>query len=539
MKHTPSLPSLLTDRFSYKLLSCIGLVAMADYFFFGKGPRHFGCTLGLWIAALLLVIGLHRRWQKATRPAAWLIGGATFGLALALIENPNLLGFFLIVLGLISLAALHNATWFGDTLRWLQHLIVYSVMHWGRLFVDVFRWLRAGRRSKSLSLRWLGYWLVPALLSILFLVLFYIANPVIHQWLNALNIQVLIDLLSPRRWLYWFAIAWISWGLIRPKMYRLTYSNPHEAVDAPPKLSRPVYDFFFNTTSITSGLVVFNLIFFLQTILDVIYLWSSRALPEGLTHAEYAHRGTYPLIFAALLAAGFVLVALHPNSSSERNPTVRTLVFFWILQTVFLVTSSVWRTWLYIEEYSLTYLRISALIWMGLVTAGLLYIIVRILLGKTNRWLVNINCATLLCVLYLCSWLDFSSMIAWYNVRHCQEITNHSQALDLDYMEKLGPPALPALRWYIDKLGGSDAAETRGVKAHSRETEDGVTVEVEVTTFPNGRSIDDARVYAMEIESELYEDLIESLATWRSWTWRKQRILDELQACSAYRDDAL
>ena len=60
-------------------------------------------------------------------------------------------------------------------------------------------------------------------------------------------------------------------------------------------------------------LAVFNIIFALQTLLDVIYLCGGAALPRGLTYASYAHRGSYPLIAAALLAAAFVIVTFRPG----------------------------------------------------------------------------------------------------------------------------------------------------------------------------------------------------------------------------------
>ena len=53
---------------------------------------------------------------------------------------------------------------------------------------------------------------------------------------------------------------------------------------------------------------MFNALFAVQTVLDLTYLWGGVALPDGMTYATYAHRGAYPLIVTALLAAGFVLV---------------------------------------------------------------------------------------------------------------------------------------------------------------------------------------------------------------------------------------
>ena len=64
-----------------------------------------------------------------------------------------------------------------------------------------------------------------------------------------------------------------------------------------------------------------------QTVLDAAYLWGGVALPDGMTYASYAHRGAYPLIVTALLAAGFVLAAMRPGSATSNDPLIRRLVY--------------------------------------------------------------------------------------------------------------------------------------------------------------------------------------------------------------------
>ena len=85
-------------------------------------------------------------------------------------------------------------------------------------------------------------------------------------------------------------------------------------------------------------------------------------LPGDLTLAGYAHRGAYPLIATALLAALFVLVTLRPGSETARSRGIKVLVTLWIAQNLLLVASTMCRTFDYIESYSLTVLRIAALI---------------------------------------------------------------------------------------------------------------------------------------------------------------------------------
>ena len=53
--------------------------------------------------------------------------------------------------------------------------------------------------------------------------------------------------------------------------------------------------------------------------MDFVYLWGGKTLPDGMSYAEYAHRGAYPLIATALLAGAFVLVALRPGSETESD----------------------------------------------------------------------------------------------------------------------------------------------------------------------------------------------------------------------------
>ena len=150
----------------------------------------------------------------------------------------------------------------------------------------------------------------------------------------------------------------------------------------------------------------------MQTGLDVVYLWGGVALPDGLTYAAYAHRGAYPLIVTALLAAGFVLAAMRPGGPAERKPVIRVLVFLWIAQNVMLVVSSMLRLDLYVQIYSLTWWRVAAFIWMLLVAVGLILIVARIAFNRSNTWLVQMNLATLALLACICAFINFPYVIA-------------------------------------------------------------------------------------------------------------------------------
>jgi hypothetical protein len=205
--------------------------------------------------------------------------------------------------------------------------------------------------------------------------------------------------------------------------------------------------------SVTLSLIAFNLIFVLQNLMDVLYLGGLASMPAGVTLADYAHRGAYPLIATALLAALFVLVTLRPGSTTAEVPLIRRLVVVWIAQNIVLVGSSILRTVDYVEAYSLTGLRIAALAWMVLVGFGLGAICWRLLRGRSAAWLININLAAALMALTVASFVNFGAMAAQWNVRHAREVGGAGVRLDLCYLNRLGPSALLPL---IELEGRSD-----------------------------------------------------------------------------------
>ena len=117
---------------------------------------------------------------------------------------------------------------------------------------------------------------------------------------------------------------------------------------------------------------------------------------------------------------------LRSRRNEARRPgraisVIRPLVYLWVAQNVLLVASSILRLDLYVQIYLLTWWRIAAFIWMLLVAFGLLLIVARIALNRSNGWLIRANLITLTATLYVCSLVNFAAMIADYNVSHSRE----------------------------------------------------------------------------------------------------------------------
>ena len=195
----------------------------------------------------------------------------------------------------------------------------------------------------------IAVWVVPVLMSCIFLMLFASANPLIEKWLSAANLAKLTENLSAPRILFWLLALCLIWPFIHQRWHRTRTSATHPAIAIGTGE-------FLSTATVLRSLILFNLLFAVQTVLDVVYLWGSAALPADITYASYAHRGAYPLILTALLAAGFVLVAMRPGGPAEQSNVIRPLVYLWVAQNVMLVISSILRLDLYVQTYLLTYL---------------------------------------------------------------------------------------------------------------------------------------------------------------------------------------
>lgn len=244
-------------------------------------------------------------------------------------------------------------------------------------------------------------------------------------------------------------------------------------------------------------LVLFNGVFAVQTGLDAWYLVGGAALPEGMTYAEYAQRGAYPLVATALLAGVFVLAGFRPGGVATRSVWARRLVGLWVAQNVALMGSAAWRLHLYVEVYSLTRWRVAAAVWMGLVAVGFGWLIWRIVADRDNAWLLRRVGLTLAAVLYAMCFVDVDGRIADYNVRRCAEMGGRGQAIDVAYLERLGPAALPAVTRLVEAGHGDVSATVR-------------------------RTWEDAeRLTAAEVQALLQAELGETLDDWRGWTWRR------------------
>ncbi|WP_370101052.1 DUF4153 domain-containing protein [Bradyrhizobium yuanmingense] len=429
----PIRPSALSAKLAVALL----LAGLADWLFYGQ---RIGLSLTLFAIATACVSVLFNHAALDLRRA--MISGAILVLGLVpAMEELNTLSFLILVASLtiaLLLATNPDTTGLTDRARALCNFLLLGPF---RFFLDAPQAFNMSAFTRGIAL-----WLMPAALSTVFIALFAAANPVIEQWVSLLNPKIMFDYVNMWRVLFWTLMLALVWPFIHVRWRRRAVVAAAVAEGpVPPPLPPMVSAEFLGPSTILRSLILFNLLFAAQSILDGIYLWGHVALPDNMTYATYSHRGAYPLIATALLAAAFVLVAMRPGGPAEKSKVIRPLVYLWVGQNVLLVVSSIRRLDLYVDIYMLTYWRIAAFVWMGLVALGLILIVARIVLDRSNQWLIGANLAALAIVLYGCSLVNFDAFIADYNVVHSREVSGKGVQIDIDYLLTLGPQAVPAI----------------------------------------------------------------------------------------------
>ncbi len=415
------------------LLLAAAFVALADWLFYGW---DLGISLPLFLGGL----GIAGNGVGAPRNIRIVMTAAFVAGLLAVVEDINPLS---VILSTLATALFVNVMTVRAPSLWPWLLLEAATVPLRgpfRLAGDLFGALR---RMKAWTPGWLGSlvaWIVPLGIFAIFLRLLSSANPLIEHRLMQIDLRTLLGYFDLSRTLFWAFIICVIWPLIRRRI-RSRPVRPAEPGVATAAPSDP--DYLLGAQAMLRSLILFNALFALQSGLDLVYLWGGATLPDGMSHAEYAHRGAYPLIATALLAAGFVLVAMRPGGAAEQSRLIRPLVLAWIGQNILLVISSIFRLDLYVAAYSLTWLRLAAFIWMLLVAAGLLLILIQIVWRKSLSWLVAANAVAL--VLYGCCFINAPRIIAAYNVSHCREIGGSGPALDMNYLLSLGAEVLPAL----------------------------------------------------------------------------------------------
>jgi Domain of unknown function (DUF4173) len=391
-----------------RAISVLALVLLADLLFWEAAPGLSAALYAVVVFAVVVLDAHPRQWQ---RPAGLLVCAA---LPAAHYVQPLSLAF--LIAGLVAALVLarhpgaHGGAIAGSTFRFMSRLPI----EWA-IRLNPARALRTPSDVGRFR-RHLRDWGFPLGGGLAILALLMQANPVLSGFLTPdLELAEAV-----RRVMFWGGMALMVAPFLAPVPLSLPRSSGNLAL---PELG-------LHAGSVLRALVVFNLLIALQTLTDITILLGGATLPKGMTLAEFAHRGAYPLFATAILAGVFALAA-RPFLGSYRP--IRPLLLLWLAQNVVLCAAAAMRLELYISGFSLTYLRLYALIWMMVVAAGLGLIFWQVLQDRPNPWLLARSVMLGTAVLYVCCFINFAQVIAAHNLRQTDP--------DRRYLCDLGPLA--------------------------------------------------------------------------------------------------
>jgi hypothetical protein len=434
------------------------LGAAGDVLLRVPGPP--GLNLPLWVASVAIAtITVHRRAALALdrERVAWLAIGVVFASGLAWRDAPplKLLGLGCATLAFALAAHRLSASWVrrAGVLHYAGALALGALYAWTaampalldakRSTADVEPGGRARWRGAAAVARGL---VIAAPLLLVFGALFVSADAVFARLLvNLIHFDV--ERVASHILLF-LVFAWLSIGYMRsfltgtePSPLRDLWRDDGLAASAA-KRSR------LGITEIATVLAALDLLFLLFVVVQFRYLFGGDALVRvtpDLTYAEYARRGFFELVVAAVLVVPILLAAdwLLDRRTQRADSVFRSLAGLQIGLVLAITASAFQRLRLYRASYGLTESRFYAtvlLIWIG---AMLLWLAATVLRGRRESFAFGALASGLATIALLFA-INPDAIVARTNVAR-MPLADAPVRFDVAYATSLSADAVPVL----------------------------------------------------------------------------------------------
>ncbi|MBI5779143.1 MAG: DUF4173 domain-containing protein [Planctomycetes bacterium] len=379
------------------ILSTLLLVIIFDYFIYQSWGRTDGLGLG---ALILLVAGL-----------IWLIERPSFSIGGLICE------------GLLILLAVRSI-WQASAWGWITAFILIFIftsslkmfsLHITEL-VHSFCWTGLklpliltgyARTILKLSSRFpfwgarlfrLGLiWLIPAVIVLVFIIIFALANSVVASWMTSIwdwvweQLSHILDYFPSIGHIFFWIFSFISAViLLAPQKLKLTVLTPILGDDEEMKQGSALPFTDLLAAIAINTLVAVNLVFLLYNIVDFSYLWIKKALPQGLSYSEYARSGTLWLTLAlALTSLVLGVIFIRDLNFHRRTRLLKILAWIWVAQNLIIAVGTFHRLLMYIDCNGLTRMRIVGAYGILLVVIGLLIVALKMHRVKSFLWMTR------------------------------------------------------------------------------------------------------------------------------------------------------
>lgn len=313
------------------------------------------------------------------------------------------------------------------------------------MLIDLIERRKGGSVPKGRTWIGIGMTLFIIAITIIFFRLYQKSNPLFMDFTRKINLDFIswpwvFFTLGGFVLLYGFFYhrnlpSWLKWDV--SKAVRLNAENVMQ------KENRLLGKKVNVKWEIQSGLIlliILNILLLTMNILDLYFMWITQSLPSGMTYAEYVHQGAGSMIVSIVMAILIVLFFFRGHINFDKgNKVIRLFAVLWLVQNMFALASTAYRNTLYVQEYSLTYLRIGVYLFLLLTFTGLITTMVKILTARSNWYLFRANGWAVYAVLVVFACQNWDLVITRFNIQQ-------SANPDRYYLLSLDSPAvLPEL----------------------------------------------------------------------------------------------
>jgi hypothetical protein len=414
-----------------------------------------GINVFLWIAALAGSASALAAWRGVglQGEGRWLVAPLLFFAALFVWRDSNTLAVVngLAVLISLSLAALRTRSGrlvvagLVDYLYWGLQAVGYAYAGLPITAVKDVRWREFGTGGYgAVLLAILRGLALAAPLLLVFGGLFVAADAVFERLVFDLLGFDLDEVLG--HLLLFFAITWISAGLLRITLVGGELSKPEE---------RPSFA-YLGIVELGVALTLLNILFLTFVIVQVRYLFGGEAqilASVDLTYAEYARRGFFELVTVTALVLPLLLFAhwlLRPEKPIHEK-ILRLLSGSLVALLFVVMASALQRMSLYTQEFGLTELRLYTTAFVFWIVMVLIWFLLTVLRGRRQSFAFGVL-VTGFVALTMLNALNPDALIVRTNVARMEA----GKEFDAPYVASLSADAVPSLVGSLPAMNGDD-----------------------------------------------------------------------------------
>lgn len=284
-------------------------------------------------------------------------------------------------------------------------------------------------------------YLVPVAVTFIFFVLYANASPVFADFFNffQLNISVSKIIFGFVGWI-WLTGFFEPTGSDKLTAWDAQKSNILTRIKAKVKQHIEILALKLEHKKGVVMLLMLNALLLCFNVIDLVFMFSKKGLPQDMTYSEYVHNGVNTLIFSILFAIVIILYYFRGNQNFYKNNRwLLGLAYVWIVQNGLLLLGIIYKNQLYIAEFGLTYKRIGVYVYLLMTSLGLITTFWKVKELKTAWFLLRTNTNLTYIILIISCFVNWDKLIA-------QNQANRQQKADVMYLIEIGDSVLPELQ---------------------------------------------------------------------------------------------